>query len=278
MGLEKLLQENNINPKDINTLDLGKKVSVINLPEDLSEYPSAKRTNLFIGFILPHIEKSNDIILSRRKKLIRYILDKNAGKPVDKSREQWLTGLAHLYNGANLPAEKLLHRVDIVPPSLALAQAVNESGWGTSRFARQGSALFGQHLAANSSEMYITSLYGNVKVAAFNSIFAATSSYIYNLNTSKTYKTLRDIRGRQRAEGKIPVGRSLAEGLHLYSEIGYTYVNDIRYLMNRYELHRFDPTQGNRKTVPSTAVIFTRKTPLATVFQARLSEYNAHHT
>lgn len=251
------LQKNNCTLSQIRREKRIRDVSTRNLPDDLSHYPAKKRTSLFITLVLAHAVKCNDTILTQRKKLIQYILDKDHGKTISRHRQHWFKILAEDYKHPNISPEILLDYVDIIPISMTIAQAITESGWGTSRFARQGNALYGQHLPKNSTGKFITSLYGGVKVAAFDSILQGTQSYIHNLNTSLAYAKLRNIRKEIRRQGKIPDGYTLAAGLLNYSEIGEDYIRDIRFLIRKYELAELEATALNRK-LPALVIRFDK--------------------
>ncbi len=230
----------------------------VNLPEDLSQRPLDKRTSLFITLVLSHGFSSNKLILMQRKKLILYILDKKAGRFISLSRKNWLTQLADKYSVSGATPEMLLERVDIIPVSLIIAQAITESGWGTSRFALQGNALYGQHLAKNSNNKFIISRYGNVKIASFDSINDATASYIHNINTAKAYKDLRGIRSSMRSQQIVLSGYSLAKGLKYYSERGNEYIANLRYIIQKYNLEHLDSVVPPQYS-PVTRVRFSRQ-------------------
>lgn len=224
----------------------GKKasnISLSNLPGDLSHLKAKQRIPLFIAIVLSHGIRSNNKILHDRKELIRYIWDLEKNHPISKTRKRWYAKLAEKYHASDLTPGQLLERVDIIPVSLTIAQAIIESGWGTSRFAKEGNALYGQHLSKNSTGKFITSLYGGVKVAAFDSLLEATISYMLNLNCSKAYSYLRKIRSDQRSLGIYPTGYDLARGLRHYSELGYTYVEDIRSIIKKYKLDMLEEAQ-----------------------------------
>lgn len=163
-------------------------------------------------------------------------MDLRSGKFISPQRKLRLKLLARRYNTSLGNTEELLKRIDIIPVSLAIAQAIKESGWGTSRFALQGNALYGQHRPRDSKKKHILSQYGNVKVAAFDSLLQATSSYMHNLNTSAAYSSLRNIRAGLREQRRTPDGLSLAAGLRYYSEIGEEYIRDIRFLIQQHDL------------------------------------------
>ncbi|MDJ0623297.1 MAG: glucosaminidase domain-containing protein [Desulfocapsaceae bacterium] len=236
-------------------------VQTLNLPTDLARYPADKRTSLFITLVLSHAVTSNEIILNQRKKLIQFIHDRDHSKYISPQRQNWFETLAKTYKQPEASPEQLLEYVDIIPVSMTIAQAITESGWGTSRFAQQGNALYGQHLPTNSSGKYITSLYGDVKVAAFDSLYQCTQNYIRNLNTSKAYAQLRNIRKMIRDQGRVPDGHALAAGLLHYSEIGEDYIRDIRFLIGKYELSGLEGVTLNKES-PPLVVRFDRKSSL----------------
>jgi uncharacterized FlgJ-related protein len=120
-------------------------------------------------------------------------------------------------------------RVDEVPVSLVLAQAANESGWGTSRFASEGYALFGQWSFGGSGmlpEAQRQTL-GDYRVAAFESPLMSVIAYMRNLNTHAAYARLRELRANARTAGQPLIGYDLAGGLDRYSERGQEYVDDL---------------------------------------------------
>lgn len=245
------IRENNLNPNFL----------VINLPEDLSTLPEEEHTLLFITLILSHGHSCNKVILAQRKKLILYLLDKKAGRSISPARKKWFTRLAQNYGVHGATPDALLERVDIIPVSLIIAQAITESGWGTSRFALQGNALYGQHLSENSDGDYLTSFYGDVKVAAFDSIYDSTASYIHNVNTGRAYGELREIRTLLRSQQKTLSGNSLAQGLRYYSELGYEYIENIRYIIHKYKLDNLDATTPPQYT-PVPRIRFLRQEKL----------------
>lgn len=226
------------------------KLKALNLPHDLIDQPSQKRIPQFIALILPHAIQSNNDILTQRKKLIRYLLDQKRDISISPDRKAWLNHLAADYSLPGATARELLSRIDIVPISLIIAQAILESGWGTSRFAQQGNGLYGQHLAHNSKGKYILSRHGNVKVAAFDSILGATKSYMHNLNTSRAYDSFRDMRENMRNQRRTPHGYTLAGGLLHYSEKGADYIDDIRHIIKRYRLEKLENTTIDRTMAP----------------------------
>ncbi len=211
------------------------RVFPVNLPRDFADQPASLKTPLFINLILTNALKANETILYIRKRLIQLQLQGNLGHRLTTRDREWLTNLAKQYS-TTTEITQLLDRVDIIPVSLTIAQAITESGWGSSRFAHSGNALFGQHLPQNSNGKYILSRSGNIKVAAFDSIYASTLSYIHNLNTSRAYGKLRKIRTGLRREQQHISGYSLAAGLKHYSAKGNKYIDTIQFLIRYYNL------------------------------------------
>jgi uncharacterized FlgJ-related protein len=124
----------------------------------------------------------------------------------------------------------LLQRVDTLPVSLVLAQAAIESGWGTSRFAREGNNLFGQWCFDPGCGLVPAARRTGARheVAAYASVNDSIDAYLLNINTHSAYRDLRELRARARAEGREPTGLELATGLRSYSERGELYVQDVR--------------------------------------------------
>jgi uncharacterized FlgJ-related protein len=213
----------------------------------------AKKRIFFRG-MAPLALRSNELIRAERE-LILALPSPDQLTPDDR---EWLARMATDYRldapdtweEATEPAtwarltEDLLTRVDEVPVSLVLAQAANESGWGTSRFAREGNALFGQWSFGGSGmlpEQQRKSL-GNYGVAAFESPLLSVVSYMRNLNSHPAYARLREIRAAQREVGEPVSGYELARGLDRYSERGQAYVDELHAIMRVNRLSPADET------------------------------------
>ncbi len=138
----------------------------------------------------------------------------------------------------------LLERVDIIPPSLALGQTAYESGYGTSRFAVEGNALFGQwtYSGKGMKPKEHRASKGNYGVAAYKWPFDSVRSYMKNLNTHSAYQGLRDKRAELRSKGKDVSGLALAETLGSYSEKGMTYVKTLKSIITANDLEVADKT------------------------------------
>ena len=219
------------------------RVLVATLPDDIRALKSIKlRTRTFRKIILPMVLTTNEAIKRDRKRLLALLAKKaKPGSTLSASDNAWLESLAREYRVKPGDYETLTRRVDVIPPSLALAQAIEESGWGTSNFARKGNALFGQ-------ETYLTSATGMpgksgrrpFKIKVFPSLLEAVNAYARNLNTHPAYKDLRAMRAKARAAGRAASGHDLAGTLIRYSERRHAYVRTIRKIMSQYELAQLD--------------------------------------
>ncbi|MEO5377503.1 MAG: glucosaminidase domain-containing protein [Magnetococcus sp. DMHC-6] len=160
---------------------------------------------------------------------------------------RWLNDLSKEY-GVNYNEDidelfqHLLERVDIVPASIVIAQAIDESAWGTSRFARLGHNYFGQH--CHSPGCGIRPLNSKSKksrgMMIFSSMGEAVSYYIHAMNTSEQFPEFRHIRATQRAQGQTPSGSALLESVKAYSESGWEHIRKLRVFINKNNLYAYD--------------------------------------
>ncbi len=162
------------------------------------------------------------------------------GTPLSADEVQWVLALADAYDQPDAEIDALLKKVDVVPPSMALAQAIEESGWGTSRIARQNNAVFGQFGQVAS---------GDWDYRNFASLTEAVASYARNLNTHRAYREFRQARARMRAHDGELDAWELASSLHRYSERGDDYVQSLRSIMRDNRLEAFDTARLNRRRV-----------------------------
>ena len=137
---------------------------------------------------------------------------------------------------------ELLIKIDEVPPSLVVAQAINESGWGRSRFAREANNLFGMWCYTPGCGLVPERRRANDKheVKRYASIQDSVDEYLRNINRNKAYIELRELRARQRQRLQPLSGEYLAQGLRRYSSIGAEYVSRIRSIIRSRQLDRFD--------------------------------------
>lgn len=202
------------------------------------------RKNAFFDYLLPKVEAENEAILSNREVLLRVI---DAGMP-GWSERLWLERLARTYElkdfdpTASSDLNELLWRVDVVPASMALAQAANESSWGTSRFAREGNNFFGQWCYQKGCGLVpnARSEGASHEVAAFHSPRESVRRYMNNINTHPAYQTLRRMRAGMRNEGQEITGMALISSLLRYSERGQAYVDELRSMIRVNNLHTLD--------------------------------------
>ncbi len=224
-----------------------------NLPKALPALQSPQeRKRLFIKTLLPLILAANEKILANRFRLqsLRNRFGSLEKMPADDRR--WLLALAARYNvdtrKADVPG-RLLKRVDIIPPSLAIAQAAEESGWGTSRFATGGNALFGQRTWAKGAGLVPGERENGARfeVKAFARLAHAVEGYMLNLNRHAAYGRLRTLRAAMRARGERIDGLALIAGLDRYSERGDGYQRNLRAIIRANRLHQFDMARLSRK-------------------------------
>ena len=212
--------------------------------KDSASLPVKDKKELFYRSLLPLILYSNETILENRARL-----KKIPAAPEGAERE-WLSGLAANYgllkedealpkgDALSVLVAKLMVRVDAVPPSLALGQAAYESGYGTSRFAREGNALFGQwtYGGKGMQPKQKRASKGNYGVAAYDWPLESVRGYMRNLNTHRAYQGLRDKRAAARSNDREPTGAELADTLTSYSEKGAEYVRNLKGIMRTNEL------------------------------------------
>lgn len=213
---------------------------------DFSDYPAGKeRKQAFFSYFLPLVTSRNQQIADDRDQLLAWHQD---ASDLGWWDEHQLTGLAEHYGMESFDVDSdsdwstLLRRVDTVPPSLALAQAANESAWGTSRFSREGYNFYGQWCFEEGCGIVPNKRDAgkNHEVAAFDSPQESVDRYINNLNTHDAYKPLRLIRARLRDQDKSVTGLELAGGLGKYSERGDAYISELRSMMRFNDLGEYD--------------------------------------
>jgi Bax protein len=217
------------------------RVMVASLPPDLERLDAMdQRKTLFLRLMLPVVLSVNEEIGVDRQRLLKIKGDLVAGVQMSAEDVKWVLELADSYDQPDADVDSLLRKVDVIPPSLALAQAIEESGWGTSRIARTQNSLFGQFGQVAS---------GDWDYKSFATLHEGVASYMHNLNTHRAYKEFRQIRANmRRAQGEID-GWELATTLHRYSERGDDYVRDIHSIMRDNGLESFDFARLNSRRV-----------------------------
>lgn len=234
-------------------------ISAKNLPSDLADLPVHKKSKVFVSLLIPHLLMANQLIFEERRQLDTLWEKKQSFLNLSPKEKRWLRKLGNKYGLQSIDFTELKLRVDTIPLSLALAQAILESGWGTSRFAIQGNALFGIHRSIDTQKAYMSSASGSVKVAAYNSLAESVNCYLNTLNSVQAYEDFRLIRAETRARDMELKGFDLANSLGFYSELGNIYTERVRLLIRQYELGKLDTLSlsGRTKTIPLN---FSRKT------------------
>ena len=226
---------------DLKAVRAGQKVKPIyltKLPKDLKTLGDTKtKRELFIKIVLPLILHENEKIIDDRKKLFK-ILGKNFNSPGEKV---WLNRRFKEYKIEDKDFAELKMRMDIIPVSIALAQAANESGWGTSRFALEGNALFGQWTWSKKGiSPKNKDPDQNHKILQFQILKASVRAYKNNLNTHNAYKEFREVRAKLRQSGTTITGLALIKYLKRYASIGEKYTEIIEGIMVQNSLTDFD--------------------------------------
>ena len=240
--------------KDTNySLDVVRKTKIVTplrlslLPSEIKKIENTKKKkNLFIKIILPLILEENNRIKLDRKKLFT-ILNKNMNSNAEK---KWLKSKFQQYGVINNDLSTLKVRMDIVPVSLAIAQAAKETGWGTSRFAIEGNALFGQWTWSGEGikPAGVDPEDSNHKVMKFKVLKASVRAYQRNLNTHGGYKQFRSARASMRDNDEDLDSLLLADYLDKYAATGKEYTKIIKQIIKQNSLQDFDKV----KLLPSS--------------------------
>ena len=244
--IEQLFKETDYNLKDVRKTKLVKPVRLSLLPNEMKMIESTeKRKNLFIQIILPLIIEENNRIKLNRKKLFS-ILNKNHNSNAEK---KWLNEKFKQYGVLNKDLSTLKIRMDTVPVSLAIAQAAKETGWGTSRFALEGNALFGQWTWSGEGIKPADADHNAThKIMKFKILKSSIRAYQRNLNTHSGYKEFRMARAALRDNRRNLDGLILATYLNRYAETGTEYVKIIKQIIKQNNLTDFDKV----KLLPSS--------------------------
>ena len=240
--IEELFKDNGYNldnVKETKLVNVGNQLT--RLPKELKNIESSKRRkNLFIQIVLPLIIEENLKIRFDRKKLFE-ILNKNNTTKLDK---EWLNLKFKQYGIDNNDLSKLKIRMDEIPVSLAIAQAAKETGWGSSRFAQEGNALFGQWTWSGDGIKPLDIKKGEKhKVAKFKILKASVRAYQRNLNTHSSYKKFRIERAIQRDNDEKLDSLKLVNFLEKYAETGKEYTEILKKIIIQNKLIDFDDVE-----------------------------------
>jgi len=230
------------------------RIFLTSLPGEIDKVrETAERKKLFFKSVLPLVLQVNEEIAKDRKRLWDIRFRRNLGLKIDALDRLWLDSMAEQYGVRHGDIDGLLARVDIIPPSLALAQAAEESGWGRSRFAKEGNALFGQwtysaqHKGIKPSERDEGATH---RIRAFDNLAHSVRAYMQNLNSHRAYRGLRKMRQQMRAKGSPLDGFLMAGTLTRYSARGENYVMALRSIMEVNGLAAFDDARLHGANLP----------------------------
>ena len=218
------------------------------IPHNLTEIDSLNKKNIFISILLPIALRGNEIILEEKQSIKKISISKKNIDKLEFFAKKYKVQNYKNINFANLNnsqisqiKSQLLIKVDTIPISMILAQAIVESGWGSSRFAREGNALFGEWTWQKGMGIKPEeNVDANFAVKSFSDISSSLNSYLLNLNRHSAYKALRNYRFENFKDEKPINGLEAANFLSGYAEIGYKYVTKIREMIKANKLYRYD--------------------------------------
>ena len=217
------------------------------IPKKMNEINTVDKKNIFISILLPIALRGNELVLEERE-FIKDAISSNDLSQIEYFSKRYKIKDYKKINFAKLSVKqveeiksKLLIKVNKIPISMILAQAIIESGWGSSRFAKEGNALFGEWtwqkgIGIKPQEK----LDANYAVKSFNNISASLNSYILNLNRHEAYNEMRNYRNKKYRNGDPITGYEAANFLSSYAEIGYQYVTKVKDMIKFNKLERFE--------------------------------------
>ena len=214
---------------------------------DFSSFSNVtEKKQAFFDYMLPSVRQANDLVLKDRELVVRWQQAFETRGYLSERDLSQLDSLAARYEiDAELDTDEKLEflalRVDMIPASLALAQAAKESGWGTSRFSRDANNFFGEWCYSEGCGLVPSRRNEGAmhEVRAFDDVDDSIAAYIHNLNTHPPYRHLRELRAKMRDAGEI-TGISLAQGLSRYSERGPVYIGEVQSIIRVNELQSLD--------------------------------------
>ena len=244
--IKQLFEDTNYTLEDVRKKKLVKPVALTLLPGEIKMIENTKkRKDFFIQIVLPLILKENNNIKLDRKRLFS-IINKSNNTKLEK---KWLDKKYKQYGIPSKDLSTLKIRMDEIPVSLAIAQAAKETGWGTSRFAQEGNALFGQWTwSGEGLQPKDAEKNKGHKVMKFNVLQASVRAYQRNLNTHSSYREFREERAKLRDQGKPIDSLILAKYLNEYAETGNQYVEVLQKIIKQNNLKDFD----DAKLLPSS--------------------------
>ena len=217
------------------------------IPKNISQYETSKKKSVFIAILLPIALRGNELVLKERKQM-KMAFSSNNIYQIERFSKKYKVKNFKKINFSNLKISELgriklelLNKINRIPISLILAQSIIESGWGASRFAQEGNALFGQWTWKNDDGIKPKgNLNANFSVKNFKNLQDSVNSYILNLNTHPAYKELRNFRLSQNKMNKTITGIDMANFLEKYAEIGFEYVTKVKIMIKKNQLSKFE--------------------------------------
>jgi Bax protein len=210
------------------------------IPDFKSFTDTQEKKQAFFNHFYILVERANLEVLTTRQELQALQNKELQAEDIAKITELCQTYRAPCSDEPQSSIQQLLSRIDLVPPSLALAQAANESAWGTSRFALQANNYFGQWCFTKGCGLVPKSRSAGLshEVRKFDSAMAAVRGYVFNINSSSAYQELRDY--RRQSNDVVPNSLKLVKGLSKYSERGQDYIEEISHMIRFNRLTGFD--------------------------------------
>ncbi len=244
--IKQLFEDTGYKLDEVRKNKLVKPIALDSFPLEIKMIDNTKkRKELFLQIVLPLVLQENNNIRLDRKRLFN-IINKSNNTKLEK---KWLDKKYKQYGIPSKDLSTLKIRMDEIPVSLALAQAAKETGWGTSRFAQEGNALFGQWTwSGEGLKPKDSDKNEGHKVMKFNILQASVRAYQRNLNTHKTYREFRLARAQLRDEGMELDSIILSQYLDEYAETGQEYVKILKKIIEQNNLKDFDKA----KLLPSS--------------------------
>ena len=216
------------------------------IPKNINEFETRIKKKVFLSILLPIALRGNELVLEDRKLMKAAFVSKNIYQ-IENFAKKYKVKNFKTINFSNLTTsdlgrikEELLMKINKIPISMILAQSIIESGWGSSRFAQQGNALFGEWTwKTNVGIKPKGNLEANFAVKKFKNLSESLDSYILNLNSHPAYSEMRKFRALKYKTGKKIVGYDTANFLNKYAEIGFEYVTKVEDMIKNNKLYKF---------------------------------------
>jgi Bax protein len=237
------------------------RIFVTIVPKDMDKISNTNlKKDLFFKMMLPLVLKANEDVLAQRKRLdkIDDLLSKN--ETVSQKDKLWLNKMSRKYQAVSKQDNEIDNmkirigilklKMDSVSPSLSLVQSAIESAWGTSRFAKEGNALFGEWTWDGTGMVPRGRSKGEThSVKRFSTMYNAVKSYVNNTNRNKAYEMMWTMRAERRKANKPYDGEALASSMLHYSQRGMGYVNTIQSIIKKSKLYGIDSAKlGDKET------------------------------